>query len=114
MTDFSGAHMGDKIQLPHLAKPVRLIDEPGPCSDPGCLALHAKGVDRCGYVEAVRAYPDTVIEVLEQGPASKSASELAAPRGDVLAEHADRRPSHRGGPDIGDDAEEEYRLEREA
>ncbi|MEV8636428.1 hypothetical protein AB0395_32725 [Streptosporangium sp. NPDC051023] len=92
MTTFNQAHHGDKVRicLPNglLTQPLRLLVDPAPCSDSCCLALHARGVDRMGWIEPIQAYADTEITVLELGPAS-SPSECPTPGGDAVAEHVD-------------------------
>jgi hypothetical protein len=52
---------------------------------------------------------DAVAALIAGRLAGSTPSELATSRGDVLAENG---VSVRGGPDIGDDAEDEYRQEK--
>ncbi|MET9339214.1 hypothetical protein [Nonomuraea sp. NPDC003804] len=110
MTEFSGAHMGDKIRLADnedgWLPPVLLISEPQECEHGSCLSC--RGVTPTGVKIPVHAAASRQIEVLEQGPVSKSVSEFAGQQADRVAEDADRRPSHRGGPPIGDDFEDEF------
>lgn len=97
MTTFAESHLGDRILLlgrliPPLARertwnlPLRLVTEPAPCGDPGCLALRCLALTPDGRRVHLHRLGSREIDVLEHGPAS----ELATSRGDVLAENADK------------------------
>lgn len=109
MTTFDQAHAGDQIQLlgrliPPLAregvwnKPLTLLGDPAPCSDPACEALVCTALTPDGRRVSLHRLGSREIDVLER------VSELAAHGGDDQTAGPSWTPWNRNeDPDAFDD-----------